>query len=100
MYEAIDDILDERCSSEPVIAELTEKVRNLELALESNRRIGMAIGVLMARQLLTEDAAFDALRAASQSLTMKLREVAEQVLLTGAVPTVRLARTFTSVARR
>ena len=72
-------------------AELTtlrEKVANLEIALESNRRIAMAIGIIMARELVTEDQAFALLREASQHSHCKLRVVAEQIVTTGELPSV------------
>jgi GAF domain-containing protein len=64
-----------------------DKTANLEQALQSNRRIGMAIGVLMAQNKLTEQQAFDLLRVASQNLHVKLREIAEEVILAGSAPT-------------
>jgi AmiR/NasT family two-component response regulator len=64
-------------------ARTAEQVANLRQALESNRRIGVAIGVLMARRSVTEQAAFDLLRAASQNQHRKLREVADDVVYTG-----------------
>jgi GAF domain-containing protein len=60
-----------------------EKVENLELALASNRRIGIAVGILMAAYRLQEQGAFDLLRAASQNRHEKVRDVAEEVILTG-----------------
>jgi GAF domain-containing protein len=65
-----------------------EHAANLEIALESNRQIGTAIGILMARELLTADQAFDRLRDASQRQHRKLREVAEDVTRTGELPPV------------
>ena len=62
-----------------------EKIGNLELALQSNRRIGTAIGILMASHRLTDQQAFDLLRIASQSTHRKLADIAEQVTLTGAL---------------
>jgi hypothetical protein len=59
---------------------------HLEQALVSSRRIGAAMGVLMSRLRLTDDQAFDALRTASQHSHRKLRDVAEDVLLTGELP--------------
>lgn len=59
---------------------------NLEAALESSRQIGMAMGILMARGLITPEQAFDELRAASQRQQRKLRDVAAQVIETGEVP--------------
>jgi AmiR/NasT family two-component response regulator len=54
----------------------------LQRALVSNRRIGMAMGILMERHRLTEEHAFDRLRDLSQRSNVKLRDVAEQVLCT------------------
>ena len=61
---------------------------NLEIALQTSRRIGAAIGILMHRHRLTNEQAFDALRAVSQQSNHKLYEIAEQVLLTGELPRV------------
>lgn len=49
-------------------------------ALSSRDVIGQAKGILMAREHITSDDAFNALRRASQRLNLKLREVAEGVL--------------------
>jgi hypothetical protein len=59
------------------------KIANLEIALVSARRIGAAMGILMGRHGLTDDQAFDRLRANSQNTHRKLRDVADGVLLTG-----------------
>jgi hypothetical protein len=56
---------------------------NLQIALQTNRRIGAAIGILMTREGLTYDQAFVAMRGASQRRHRKLRDVAEEVLYTG-----------------
>ena len=56
---------------------------NLEQALISNREIGVAIGVLTARHLMTQQQAFDLLRMASQRTHRKLRDVARDVAETG-----------------
>lgn len=58
------------------------KAANLERALVSNRRIGIAVGVLMCRHDLTADEAFAMLLAQSQRCNVKLREVAEVVIRT------------------
>lgn len=63
-----------------------DKAGNLEAALESNRKIGMAIGILMSEYRLTEHQAFDLLRTASQRNHVKLRELADQVVMTGEAP--------------
>lgn len=59
---------------------------NLEKALQSSRQIGAAMGVLMARHLMTPEAAFAQLKTASQHLQRKLRDVALHVLDTGELP--------------
>lgn len=64
-------------------AEANDQVINLQLAQESNREIGMAMGVLMSRHRLTQSQAFDMLRMASQHTHRKLREVATDVVETG-----------------
>lgn len=64
------------------------RVTQLEQAVLSNRRIGMAIGILMASLKITEDRAFDLLRTASSRRNQKLRDIAEEVLLTGELVTV------------
>ena len=69
-----------------VVGEATEHSRNLETALGSSRRIGMAIGVLMAHHKITEDEAFTLLRIASQALHRKLRDIAAEVTETGTLP--------------
>jgi len=61
----------------------TDRARNLQRALESNREIGMAIGVLMNQHRLSRAQAFDVLRAASQDSNRKLAEIAIEVVDTG-----------------
>jgi hypothetical protein len=63
-----------------------DRVMHLERALESNREIGVAIGILMARELQTQEQAFSRLRSASQDLHRKLHDVASEVRLTGRLP--------------
>jgi hypothetical protein len=53
------------------------KLAHLEEALRSRDVIGQAKGILMERRGISEDEAFDVLRAASQSLNVKLARVAE-----------------------
>lgn len=65
---------------------LRERAANLEVALESNRHIGSAVGILMARELLTADQAFERLRDTSQRLHRKLRDLADEVINTGELP--------------
>ena len=59
---------------------------NFEAALSSSRQIGTAIGIIMARRLVTSEEAFDLLRATSQRLNRKVREVAAEVEETGELP--------------
>lgn len=58
----------------------------LRIALESRDVIGQAKGILMAKERLTADEAFERLRECSQRLNVKLRNVAEQVAFTGELP--------------
>ena len=58
----------------------------LRVALESRDVIGQAKGILMFKEHLTADEAFDRLRESSQRLNVKLRTIAEQVTFTGEIP--------------
>lgn len=62
---------------------LRSKAANLELALQSNREIGAAIGVVMMTYKCTSEQAFDRLRRASQQGHRKLAAVAQDVTRTG-----------------
>jgi hypothetical protein len=64
------------------------EAEHLQTALQSSRKIGVAIGILMARQLVTHEEAFAQLVTASQHLNRKLRDIAAEVEETGAVPDV------------
>jgi len=59
------------------------QVEQLKRALKSNRRIGVAMGVLMATHKVTDGQAFDLLRIASQNSNRKLAEIAHDVVETG-----------------
>jgi hypothetical protein len=63
-----------------------EQIEHLKAALGSNRRIGAAMGIIMASLHCTEDEAFTMLRLVSQHTHMKLRSVADEVLYTGTLP--------------
>lgn len=56
---------------------------NLEIALQSNRDIGVAVGVLMALQKVTREQAFDLLVIASQRTHRKVVDLARDVAETG-----------------
>ena len=60
-----------------------EQKDHLTNALASNRKIGAAIGILMATHKITEQQAFDALRLASQHSHRKLHDIAFEVVDTG-----------------
>lgn len=62
------------------------KADSLERALSGSRQIGAAVGILMATYKVTEDKAFDMLRASSQHLNRKLRDIASDVTHTGDLP--------------
>jgi ANTAR domain/GAF domain len=66
--------------------EAEDHAAHLEVALQTNREIGAAIGVLMAHHKVTQDDAFSLLRTASQTLHRKLRDVASEVVATGTLP--------------
>jgi hypothetical protein len=63
-----------------------ETETNLHEALQTREMIGQAQGILMERERITADEAFDVLRRASQHLNRKLREVATTVVETGGSP--------------
>ena len=69
-------------------SQATERDRtdNLQAALASREIIGQAQGILMERERITAEQAFELLRRASQHLNLKLRDVAQQLVDTGAVP--------------
>ncbi len=70
-----------------------DRADNLRQALESNREIGVAIGVLMHQHRITRQQAFDLLRVASQDTNRKLADVAADVADTGVLTIRRRAGT-------
>jgi hypothetical protein len=62
------------------------RAANLHAALTSRESIGQALGILMERERITANQAFDVLRRASQHLNVKLREVAKNLIETGEEP--------------
>lgn len=77
-----------------------ERATNLEEALRTSRQIGTAMGILMARELITSDEAFKLLSQASQHLNRKLRDIAVEVELTGALPSYQRDRKDAGAANR
>jgi hypothetical protein len=62
------------------------EIDDLQSALQASRRIGVAIGVLMARHLVTYEQSFEMLVTASQHLHRTLRDIAAEVAETGELP--------------
>jgi len=62
------------------------KIANLEIALVTARRIGAAMGILMSSRHVTDAEAFELLREASHRRHRKLRDLVDDVLLTGELP--------------
>jgi GAF domain-containing protein len=61
-------------------------IEHLERALETRDLIGMAKGVIMSNEKLTDAEAFALLVRASQNRNVKLRDLASEVVKTGATP--------------
>jgi hypothetical protein len=60
-----------------------DQVQQLETALRTSRMIGQAIGMIMTRRFVTQDEAFTLLQRASNNTNRKLRDIAEDMVLTG-----------------
>jgi GAF domain-containing protein len=67
-------------------ASSVRRANNLDVALTTNRKIGVAVGVLMVRHGVTDEQAFAMLRKASQHLHRKLRDIADYVAMAGELP--------------
>jgi len=63
-----------------VAVALAGATRETQAKADSRNVIGMAKGIIMARQEVSDDDAFDILRRASQRANVKLREMAERVV--------------------
>ena len=66
--------------------EVQSQNMNLKNTLVSRELIGQAQGILMERERVSADQAFDILRRASQHLNEKLRDVAQNLVDTGESP--------------
>lgn len=62
------------------------RVANLHEALRTRELIGQAQGILIERERITGEQAFDVLRRASQHLNIKIRDVARTLVETGETP--------------
>jgi GAF domain-containing protein len=69
-----------------VVLAASRKQANLAVALESRDVIGQAKGILMERYKLDDRAAFATLIAISQHTQRRLREIADELRMTGEVP--------------
>lgn len=69
-----------------VLDEAEDRAANLQRAVSSNRLIGTALGIVMATRKMTAEQAFTVLREKSQTTNRKLRDVADEVVFTGALP--------------
>jgi GAF domain-containing protein len=68
------------------------QAENLRHALVTRELVGQAQGILMERERITAEQAFDILRRASQHLNVKLREVAQDLIDTGERPETGASR--------
>lgn len=64
----------------------SQKIENLEIALDSRTIIGQAVGVVMERFDLEPDRAFAVLSRLSQDLNRKVRDVAQELVVTRTMP--------------
>ena len=67
-------------------ARTSEDLTQLRTAMMSRASIEQAKGILMERHRIKEDDAFTILTHASQQTNTKLRDVAEELVRTGALP--------------
>ena len=67
-------------------ADEEKRYDNLHHALWTRELIGQAQGILMERERITGDQAFDVLRRASQHLNIKIRDIAHTLIETGETP--------------
>jgi hypothetical protein len=67
-------------------AAASQREAALRRAIDGHRIIGQATGIMMERHRLTAALAFDLLRSSSQNRNLKLRELAERIITTGAEP--------------
>lgn len=71
---------------EYAVSQAENEAANLRVALSSNRQIGTAIGILMDQLKITDVDSFELLRQVSQRYNRRLRDIADEVVLTGALP--------------
>ena len=71
---------------ETAVEQAESKAEQIRVALESNRVIGTAVGIVMARYRLTAQQGFDLLVKASQNSNRKLRDIAADVTAARTLP--------------
>ena len=71
---------------EKAIVTAQSREQQIRGALDSNRAIGTAVGIVMASYQLTAQQGFQLLVAGSQNTNSKLRDIAARVVDTGALP--------------
>lgn len=81
-FEAVHDV-EGRAGLLKVLQEMETQVATLTEALESNRRIGIAVGIIMVRLVVDSEVAFDTIRQVSMNSNRKLHDVAEDVIREG-----------------
>jgi hypothetical protein len=81
--ETVGLLLSTHAAMAMTISHQAEQIGHLERALETNRDIGIAIGVLMGLHKVTKQQAFDLLKVASQHMHRKLAQIAFDVVETG-----------------
>ncbi|MET0863406.1 MAG: GAF and ANTAR domain-containing protein [Nakamurella sp.] len=69
-----------------MIARTIDELAGMRAAMKSRAVIEQAKGILMERGKLTDDQAFEELTRASQNTNIKLRDVADELVRTGALP--------------
>jgi hypothetical protein len=84
--EAVTRLLTTHGSVAVARAAAEAKSRNLLQALRNSREIGVAMGIVMAREKVTRDEAFNLLRIASQHSHRKVADIATEVADTGMLP--------------
>jgi GAF domain-containing protein len=67
-------------SNVDLLAHVRDMVAQMNIAIESRDLIGQAKGILMEREQIDADEAFDMLRIISQKTNVKLRDIAERVV--------------------
>jgi AmiR/NasT family two-component response regulator len=77
------DVLAELDQLQARVRSAENRAAHLERALATNRRIGIAVGILMCRHQFTADQAIAILITHSQHRNVKVRELAESVIYTG-----------------